>query len=49
MLRRFQIAYLLVNAAHIISVGLVLGAIMTLDLRGPSHTFTMPLSSSRLG
>jgi hypothetical protein len=33
MLRRFQIAYLLTNAAHIISVGLVLGAIITLDLR----------------
>ncbi|WP_457299038.1 DUF2214 domain-containing protein [Phyllobacterium sp. P5_D12] len=33
MLRRFQIAYLLVNAAHILSIGLVLGAIITLDLR----------------
>jgi len=33
MLRRFQIAYLLVNAAHIISIGLVVGAIVTLDLR----------------
>ena len=33
MLRRFQIAYLLVNATHILSMGLVLGAIITLDLR----------------
>ena len=33
MLRRFQIAYLLVNAAHILSIGLVVGAIITLDLR----------------
>jgi hypothetical protein len=33
MLRRFQVAYLLVNAAHIISIGLVVGAIVTLDLR----------------
>jgi hypothetical protein len=33
MLRRFQVAYLLANAAHIISIGLVVGAIVTLDLR----------------
>ena len=33
MLRRFQIAYLLVNATHILSIGLVVGAIITLDLR----------------
>jgi hypothetical protein len=33
MLRRFQIVYLLVNAAHILSVGLVFGTIIALDLR----------------
>ncbi|UXN62386.1 DUF2214 domain-containing protein [Phyllobacterium zundukense] len=33
MLRRVQVAYLLVNAAHILSIGLVFGAIITLDLR----------------
>ncbi len=33
ILRRFQVAYLLVNAAHIVSIGLVVGAIVTLDLR----------------
>jgi hypothetical protein len=33
VLRRFQVAYLLVNAAHIVSIGLVMGAIVTLDLR----------------
>ncbi|MBB3235695.1 DUF2214 domain-containing protein [Phyllobacterium endophyticum] len=33
VLRRFQVAYLLVNAAHIISVGLLFGAIVTLDLK----------------
>jgi amino acid transporter len=33
VLRRFQLAYLLVNAAHIISIGLLFGAIVTLDLR----------------
>lgn len=32
-LRRFELAYLLVNAAHIFSIGLVVGAIVTLDLR----------------
>jgi hypothetical protein len=32
-LRRSAIAYPLVNAAHIISLGLLLGAITTLDLR----------------
>jgi hypothetical protein len=32
-LRRVPIAYLLVNAAHIISIGLVIGAVVTLDLR----------------
>lgn len=32
-LRRSAIAYPLVNAAHIISLGLLLGAIATLDLR----------------
>lgn len=33
MLRRYQIAYLITNAIHIISVGLLIGAIVTLDLR----------------
>jgi hypothetical protein len=33
MLRRSAVAYPLVNAAHIASVGLLLGAIATLDLR----------------
>ncbi len=33
VLRRFEIAYLLVNAAHILSIGLIVGAIVTLDLR----------------
>ena len=32
-LRRFQMAYLLVNAAHILSIGLLFGAIVTLDLK----------------
>lgn len=32
-LRRFEVAYLLVNAAHIVSIGLIVGAILTLDLR----------------
>lgn len=32
-LRRFQLVYLLVNAAHIVSIGLVVGAIVMLDLR----------------
>jgi hypothetical protein len=32
-LRRFQVAYLLVNAAHILSIGLLFGAIVTLDLK----------------
>ncbi|MRG57345.1 DUF2214 domain-containing protein [Phyllobacterium sp. SYP-B3895] len=33
LLRRYQIAYLIANAVHIISVGLLIGAIVTLDLR----------------
>ena len=33
MLRRHQTAYLILNAAHIMSIGLLVGAIMTLDLR----------------
>lgn len=33
MLRRHQTAYLILNAVHIISIGLLVGAIMTLDLR----------------
>lgn len=33
VLRRVQLVYLLVNAAHIVSIGLVVGAILTLDLR----------------
>ena len=33
VLRRVQLVYLLVNAAHIVSIGLVVGAIVTLDLR----------------
>ncbi|PRD41917.1 DUF2214 domain-containing protein [Phyllobacterium phragmitis] len=33
VLRRSMIAYLLVNAAHIFSIGLLVGAIVTLDLR----------------
>lgn len=32
-LRRSEVAYLLVNAAHILSIGFILGAIVTLDLR----------------
>ena len=32
-LRRSSVAYPLVNAAHIMSIGLLLGAIVTLDLR----------------
>lgn len=32
-LRRSSVAYAAVNAAHILSVGLVIGAIVTLDLR----------------
>lgn len=32
-LRRFEVAYLLVNATHILSIGLILGPIVTLDLR----------------
>lgn len=33
LLRRFSIAYLFVNAAHILGIGLILGAILPLDLR----------------
>jgi hypothetical protein len=33
VLRRVQLVYLLVNAGHIVSIGLVVGAIVTLDLR----------------
>ncbi|KXF77686.1 hypothetical protein ATN84_10120 [Paramesorhizobium deserti] len=32
-LRRSTIAYLLVNAAHVFSIGLLVGSIVTLDLR----------------
>lgn len=33
LLRRSSLAYLLVNAAHIASIGLIIGAIVPLDLR----------------
>jgi hypothetical protein len=33
LLRRFSTLYLLVNAAHILGIGLLLGAILPLDLR----------------
>jgi len=51
LLRRSSIAYLLVNAAHILSIGLIIGAIATLDLRilglfpnAPLATLGPPLS-----
>jgi hypothetical protein len=33
LLRRFWVAYLFVNAAHILGIGLILGSILPLDLR----------------
>lgn len=33
LLRRFSIAYLFVNAVHILGIGLIIGAILPLDLR----------------
>lgn len=51
MMRRFQVVYLLVNASHIISISLVVGAIVTLDLKllglfrpFPIATLAPPLS-----
>ena len=51
VMRRFQVLYLLVNASHIISISLVVGTIVTLDLKllglfrqFPVATLAPPLS-----
>ncbi|YBV97789.1 DUF2214 domain-containing protein [Phyllobacteriaceae bacterium JZ32] len=44
-LRRSSLAYLLVNAAHIFSIGLLVGSIVTLDLRILGLFRRFPLSA----
>lgn len=44
LLQRSGTAYLLVNAAHILGVGLILGAILPLDLRLVGFFRTVPLA-----
>jgi len=44
-LQRNAVAYLLVNAAHIASLGLLIGTIITLDLRLLGVFRTVPLSA----
>lgn len=50
-LRRSEVAYLLINAAHIVSIGLIIGAILTLDFtilgllrQAPLEALGRPLS-----
>ncbi|WP_207540884.1 DUF6644 family protein [Sabulicella rubraurantiaca] len=44
-LRRSEVLYLLVNAAHILGIGLLIGAIATLDLRVLGVFHHAPLSA----
>lgn len=45
-LQRSALAYLLVNAAHIASLGLLVGSVITLDLRLLGAFQTVPLSGA---